>query len=80
MCIGCPDFVDYCGEGACRGPEFLPDGSRNRYSLLRKFYLGSPAFCEHLTAKHGTSVPAEAARILRDPQPDGQDEAAPVGR
>lgn len=65
MCIGCPDFVDYCGEGGCLGPEFLSDGSRNQHTRLRKFYLDSPVLCEHLTAKHGTSVPSEAARARR---------------
>ena len=65
MCIACPDFVDYCGADGCRGPEFLPDGRPNSYGLLRKFYLDTPAFCEHLTREYGTSIPGLADHVRR---------------
>lgn len=46
MCVGCPDFVDFCAEGACN----MSTTEKYRHT---NFYLES-TFCEHLTARYGT--------------------------
>jgi len=54
MCVGCPDFVDSCSQPGC-----AKETGRSRV-----FFIDSPEFCEHLTAEHGTAIPALAAHVM----------------
>lgn len=65
MCVGCPDFVDACWEGGCRGPDTLPDGQPKRWGRSRKFFLGD-TLCEHLAARYGTSDATEYDQRRRE--------------
>ena len=47
MCVGCPDFVDFCAEGSCN--MSTPEKFRGT-----TFYLDS-TLCEHLAARYGTT-------------------------
>lgn len=65
VCIGCPDFVDFCAQGACN--KSTPDKYHHT-----TFYLGM-TFCEHLTAEYGTDDASHYAHFRREHEGDDCD-------
>lgn len=58
MCVGCPDFVEFCAEGACN----MSTPEKYRHTT---FYLGM-TLCEHLTARYGTADASHLAHFRWD--------------
>jgi hypothetical protein len=75
MCMGCPDFVEYCDKPGCAGRDRLPDGRPNSYGRLRKFYLDSGDLCEHLQAEHGVRPARDLDQLLRGAAEGGESDA-----
>ncbi len=49
MCIGCPDFIDQCGEDDCYHSN---GGSHDSYRL----FYADDKYCIHLQKKYGKSI------------------------